>query len=68
VLEGEEPVQVPAADVAGVGVQAASDKTADFGMLARDIKDSEVEKLGADYQSWVVARDALTVSAVDMAR
>ena len=46
----------------GVGVQAAIDKTADFGMLARDIKDSEVEKLGADYQSWVVARDALTVS------
>ena len=26
----------------GVGVSAAIDKTADFGMLARDIKDSEV--------------------------
>lgn len=46
----------------GVGVSAAIDKTADFGMLARDIKDSEVEKLGADYQAFIVARDALTVS------
>lgn len=46
----------------GVGVSAAIDKTADFGMLARAIKDSEVEKLGADYQSFIVARDALTVS------
>ena len=46
----------------GVGVSAAIDKTADFGMLARDIKDTEVEKLGADYQSFLVARDALTVS------
>ena len=46
----------------GVGVSAAIDKTADFGMLARDIKDSEVEKLGSEYKSFVVARDALTVS------
>lgn len=46
----------------GVGVSAAVDKTADFGMLARDIKDSEIEALGADYQSFIVARDALTVS------
>lgn len=46
----------------GVGVSAAIDKTADFGMLARDIKDSEVEALGADYQEFVVAKDALTVS------
>lgn len=46
----------------GVGVSAAIDKTADFGMLARAIKDSEVEALGADYQEYIVARDALTVS------
>lgn len=46
----------------GVGVAAAIDKTADFGMLARDIKDSEVEALGENYQAWIVARDALTVS------
>ncbi len=46
----------------GVGVSAAIDGTADFGMLARAIKDSEVEALGADYKDFVVAKDALTVS------
>lgn len=46
----------------GVGVSAAVDKTADFGMVARAMKDKEVEELGADYQSFIVARDALTVS------
>lgn len=46
----------------GVGVSAAIDKTADFGMVARAIKDSEVEALGADYSEYIVARDALTVS------
>lgn len=46
----------------GVGVSAAIDGTADFGMLARDIKDSEVEALGEHYQNFVVAKDALTVS------
>lgn len=46
----------------GVGVSAAIDKTADFGMLARAIKESEAEALGADYQEFIVARDALTVS------
>lgn len=46
----------------GVGVSAAIDKTADFGMLARDIKDSEVEALGENYSEFVVAKDALTVS------
>ena len=46
----------------GVGVSAAVDGTADFGMLARDIKDSEIEALGADYKDYVVAKDALTVS------
>ena len=47
----------------GVGAQAAIDRTADFGMLARDIKDSEVEALGENYQQFLVAHDALTVSA-----
>ena len=46
----------------GVGVSAAIDRTADFGMLARDIKDSEKEELGADYAEFIVARDARTVS------
>lgn len=46
----------------GVGVSAAIDHTADFGMLARNIKDSEKEALGSQYQEFIVARDALTVS------
>ncbi len=46
----------------GVGVSAAIEGTADFGMLARDIKDTEVEALGENYSEYVVARDALTVS------
>lgn len=46
----------------GVGVSAAVDKTADFGMLARAIKDSEIEALGENYSEFVVAKDALTVS------
>ena len=46
----------------GVGVKSAVDGTADFGMLARDIKDSEIESLGENYKAFVVAKDALTVS------
>ena len=46
----------------GVGVSAAVDGSADFGMLARTIKDSEIESLGKDYNEYVVAKDALTVS------
>ena len=46
----------------GVGVSAAEEGTADFGMLARDIKEKEVEALGENYAEYIVARDALTVS------
>ena len=46
----------------GVGVSAAIDGTADFGMLARSIKEEEKEALGNGYQEFIVARDALTVS------
>lgn len=46
----------------GVGVEAAVSGTADFGMLARAIKDKEVAALGEDYAAFVVARDALTIS------
>ena len=46
----------------GVGASAAIDKTADFGMLARNVKDEEKQALGADYKDFVVAKDALTVS------
>ena len=45
-----------------MGVSAAIDGTADFGMVAREMKDSEMEALGADYQEFIVAKDALTVS------
>lgn len=46
----------------GVGVSAMLDGTCDFGMLARDIKDEEKEKIGKGYTEYVVAKDALTVS------
>ena len=46
----------------GVGVSAVIDKTCDFGMVARDVKDSEKEAIGSDYKAYVIARDALTVS------
>lgn len=46
----------------GVGASAAIDKTADFGMLARSVKDEEKEALGVDYKDFTVAKDALTVS------
>lgn len=46
----------------GVGASAVIDGTCDFGMIARSIKDSEKEALGAGYTEYVVAKDALTVS------
>lgn len=46
----------------GVGAAAAIDGTADFGMIARKVKDEEKAALGDGYQEFVVARDALTVS------
>lgn len=46
----------------GVGVQAAIEKTADFGMIARDIKQSEIDSLGEKYKAFIIAKDALTIS------
>ena len=46
----------------GVGVSSILDGTADYGMLARAIKDTEKESLGADYREYMVAKDALTIS------
>lgn len=46
----------------GVGVSAVEEGTADFGMVARQVKDEEKEALGDGYQEFVVAKDALTVS------
>lgn len=43
------------------GVKAALEGTSDFGMLAREIKDEEKEKLG-DMESFTLGLDALTIS------
>lgn len=46
----------------GEGPSSVIEGTADFGMLARAVKDSEKEKLGAGYVEYMVASDALTIS------
>ncbi len=46
----------------GDGPSSVVDGTADFGMLARAVKDGEKEKLGAGYTEYMVAYDALTIS------
>jgi len=46
----------------GVGISAVEEGTADFGMVARTVKDEEKQALGDGYQEFVVAKDALTVS------
>ncbi len=46
----------------GDGPSSVVDGTADFGMLARAVKDSEKEALGAGYTEYMVASDALTIS------
>ncbi len=45
----------------GAGVKAVVDDVANFGMLARDIKDTEKEKI-KDIQVFTLGMDALTVS------
>ena len=45
----------------GQGVKAVIDGTANFGMLARGVKDEEKEKI-ADYKEYQVGIDALTVA------
>ena len=46
----------------GDGPKSVIDGTADFGMLARAVKDSEKESLGEGYTEYMVASDALTIS------
>ena len=46
----------------GDGPKSVIDGTADFGMLARSAKDSEIEALGPGYTEYLVAYDALTIS------
>lgn len=45
----------------GAGVKAVLEGTSDFGMLAREIKDEEVEKIG-DMSAFTLGIDALTIS------
>jgi len=45
----------------GAGVKAVIEGTSDFGMLARDIKDEEIEKIG-DAKVFKLGVDALTIS------
>lgn len=45
----------------GAGVKAVLEGTSDFGMLAREIKDEEKEKLG-DMEAFTLGIDALTIS------
>lgn len=46
----------------GVGVNSALEGTCDFGMVARTVKDEEKAKMSDQYQEYVMAADALTVS------
>ena len=58
-----EEIDIPVASGgSGDGPKSVIDGTADFGMLARGVKDSEKEALGAGYTEYMVASDALTVS------
>lgn len=58
-----EEIDIPVASGgSGDGPKSVVDGTADFGMLARSVKDSEKESLGAGYTEYMVASDALTVS------
>lgn len=45
----------------GAGVKSVIEGVSDFGMVARQVKDSEKAKI-ADYKEFIVASDALTVS------
>ena len=58
-----EEIEIPVASGgSGDGPKSVLDGTADFGMLARSVKDSEKEALGAGYTEYMVAYDALTIS------
>ena len=58
-----EEIDIPVASGgSGDGPKSVIDGTADFGMLARAVKDSEKENMGAGYTEYMVASDALTVS------
>ncbi|WP_267524126.1 phosphate ABC transporter substrate-binding protein [Campylobacter sp. MG1] len=45
----------------GTGIKSVVDKVSDFGMVAREVKDSEKAKM-SKYQEFILAQDALTIS------
>ncbi len=58
-----EPIEIAVASGgSGDGPKSVIDGTADFGMLARAVKDGEKDSLGAGYTEYMVASDALTIS------
>jgi len=63
-LEGwsNEPIEVyVSSGGSGQGISAVINQTADFGMLARAVRDSEREQI-PDFQEYLVGIDALTIA------
>jgi len=60
--ESEQPIEVyVSSGGSGQGISAVINQTANFGMLARDLRDSEREEI-PDLQEYLVGIDALTVA------
>ncbi|MCL2579237.1 MAG: phosphate ABC transporter substrate-binding protein [Oscillospiraceae bacterium] len=60
--QSDQPIEVfVSSGGSGQGVSAIIDQTANFGMLAREARDSEKEQI-PDFQEYLVGIDALTVS------
>ena len=60
--QSSQPIEVfVSSGGSGQGVSAIIDQTASFGMLARDVRDSERERI-EDFRGYLVGIDALTVS------
>ncbi len=61
-LPAEEIAIFVSSGGSGAGVKEAIEGTSDFGMLAREIKEEEIENLGEDMQAFTLGIDALTIS------
>ena len=58
----QEPITIyVSSGGSGQGIRAVIDKTTDFGMLARNVRDSEKEQI-PDFKEYLVGIDALTIS------
>ena len=58
----EEPISIfVASGGSGQGIRTVIDQTTDFGMLARGVRDSEIDQI-PDFQEFLVGIDALTIS------